>query len=333
MEAYINIIADKILNYKGFNFPVINHLGITTKEKVIDHVTKWLNQFDENERALVIRVTADLLQRYFITEQIESNFLENFFGMQSFLIKDTVPLFLNIQKQGNSQKILYEKFERMRLNRELKTRKNSYIYVDDFIFSGGRVTQDLIPWLESLEENSELIIGLIGWYKTGQYQVSKRISSKIEEIKKDKKITITFNFIYMADHWILENTKFYRNFSENLWPTENLMNNKDLIENKLEGVTYRTFFGNQRVFQNERERNFFEYICLKYGFKIRAKALSPNMKTRALGNHFFDYGFGGLVFNYRNCPNNTPLIFWWGSTNPNDAMSTHWYPLMQRRIY
>ncbi len=219
------------------------------------------------------------------------------------------------------------------MSRGLGNKQNSYVYIDDFIFSGGRVTQDLIPWLESLTENSELTIGLIGWYKSGQYQASKKISSKIEQIKQAKRITIKLHFVYMDNYWILENTKFNRNFSENLWPTESLINNNDLIENKLEGVTYRTFFGEQRVFRNQSERDFFEYISLKYGFKIIEKSQYPNIKTRALGNHFYDYGFGGLVFNYRNCPNNVPLIFWWGSTNPYDPISAHWYPLMQRRTY
>ncbi len=81
VDTYINIVADKLLTYKGFGFPIINPSGITTKEILIDHVTRWLNQFEEGERALLIKITSDLLQRYFITEEIETNFLNNFFVM------------------------------------------------------------------------------------------------------------------------------------------------------------------------------------------------------------------------------------------------------------
>ena len=53
-------------------------------------------------------------------------------------------------------------------------------------------------------------------------------------------------------------------------------------------------------------------------------------KWKPLGiSSFPGFGFGALLFSYRNCPNNTPLAFWWGDWNGNST----WYPLFQRKTY
>jgi hypothetical protein len=329
MENYINIIVNILMDYESFNN--LNHER--KRDVLIRHVIKWSEQFSENERLDVVRLTSHFFSNFYISKNTENQFLENIFLVDKFITNGAVPFFLNIQRNGKSQENLVSRLQTLRFFKKLTIKDNSYLYIDDYIFSGGRVIQDILPWLDTLSVDSHLYIAVIGWYTSGKFRVNQALNKKIEEIAQLKNINISYSFIYNEDKWLLQNTKFYRNYSENLWPTEMLFNRHDLLNRKIENVTYRSIFKPQKMFLSEGDRDFFEYISLKYGYLIMDKVRTINNRTRPLGSHFYDYGFGGLVFNYRNCPNNTPLIFWWGSNDSNDPMSNQWYPLMPRRIY
>ncbi|BCU63540.1 hypothetical protein F941_03036 [Acinetobacter bouvetii DSM 14964 = CIP 107468] len=328
MKNYVKIIANILMDYEYFD--EVNH---RKEEFLTNHVIKWAQQFSESERLDIIRITSHFLSNFYITKTTENQFLEEIFWVDKFTRDGTVPYFLNIQGNGQSQQSLVTRLTNLRVFKKLNIRNNQYLYIDDYIFSGGRVVQDVVPWLDRLSVDSHLYIAVIGWYKSGQYRIEQNLNRKIEEIKKIKKINITYSFIYKDAKWLLENTKFYRNYSENLWPKEILFDRPDLSTRKIDNVTYRAIFEPQKMFLNESDREFFEYISLKYGYLIMDKIQTINTRTRPLGSHFYDYGFGGLVFNYRNCPNNTPLIFWWGSIDLCHPMSSQWYPLMPRRTY
>jgi hypothetical protein len=56
-----------------------------------------------------------------------------------------------------------------------------------------------------------------------------------------------------------------------------------------------------------------EQEFLKAGAVIRAENNNLNRYARPLGNRIMEsFGFGALIVTYRNCPNNSPLVFWAG---------------------
>lgn len=334
MQEYIENIAEKLLGYEPLKCIFKESDSIDTKkEKLRDHVLEWASQFKEAERKDILRISDYILDKYYINEEMEIDFLRSIFDVEGFVHNKTVPHFLNIQKQGNSQKRLVQRIGEIVTGKNLAYRDNCYVYLDDFIFTGGRVSQDILPWLDSLEKSTNLTIITIGWYTSGKYQLDCKIEEKIKKLAQQKGVILEYNYIYMTDSWILENRKFYRNNSENIWPIETTFNFIDLQNRKIENFPYRVIYRQQKVFKNQNDRDFFERICLKYGYDILDKCRTIGPKTKPLGNHFFDYGFGGLVFNYRNCPNNVPLIFWHGSNQNNHPLRHQWYPLMPRHTY
>lgn len=77
------------------------------------------------------------------------------------------------------------------------------------------------------------------------------------------------------------------------------------------------------VFSSEAGRHLLEQQFLVAG--IRVREMCPNLPwtMRTLGATVFQsFGFGSTIVNYRNCPNNTPLVFW--VANP-------WYSLFPRK--
>jgi hypothetical protein len=89
----------------------------------------------------------------------------------------------------------------------------------------------------------------------------------------------------------------------------------------------------KNIFSSETNRQILEEEFTLAGIKIN-NAMSDDLSKRKywkpLGvSSFSGLGFGALVFSYRNCPNNTPLAFWWGDWNEGNI----WYPLFQRKTY
>lgn len=330
MEQYINNIAEKLMGYKGLHFPVIDSHGNTSKQNLVLHTNRWLNQFDETDRYDLARLTSNLLDNFYVEEADEISYIESLFNDSLINQNGLVATPLVIQGNGKSQKDLVESYEKYVAENGYAYNPNVFIYLDDFLFSGGRVYSDLSNYLSMIQEDKNIIIALMGAFSYSLWNSKKKIKSKIENLYSEKKIEVTVKWKVDFE---FENRLSKLNSSDVLWPMQGTLNSPELNIYKLEKFNYRSGFIQSLMFSNNNDRIFLERVCLKYGYRIIERCTNVHSTTRPLGNSFYNYGFGGLIFNYRNCPNNTPLIFWWGSTNPFDPMNAHWYPLMQRRTY
>ncbi|HHP2331333.1 hypothetical protein M3A11_13200, partial [Klebsiella pneumoniae] len=141
---------------------------------------------------------------------------------------------------------------------------------------------------------------------------------------------------------IYENKFIMRNQSDVFWPKEENVN----IPNNLDPIRFistapqgqapgRTGFAASYVFENGNDRDRFEKILCEKGFYIISLCNNPAASMKPLGYKTYrGLGFGGTIFTYRNCPNNTPLVFWWGNPNMEDWNPlSKWYPLMMRKTY
>lgn len=82
----------------------------------------------------------------------------------------------------------------------------------------------------------------------------------------------------------------------------------------------------EQFFSSKKNRDKFEKIILKKSIEIYNQASSNGIRMRPLGNCQYtnmSFGFGTLIFTWRNVPFNTPLIFWYEKKNV-------WYPLFKR---
>lgn len=89
-----------------------------------------------------------------------------------------------------------------------------------------------------------------------------------------------------------------------------------------------------KIFSNTR-REAYERIMFKYGLKIMGFFSKNSGVVKPLGySTFRGFGFGSTVFSFRNCPNNNPLVFWWGDPTASQSHPfSRWYPLLQRKAY
>lgn len=333
-EELCRSIANIIANYRNDEFGIYDET----------HVQRWIEQFDVDEREIVLKETNRILKRNFISkysfEQLAESIIssESVYGDDKDLYWNNVSV-LNIQRKGNSQQELNDIFcaklsEHYDIDTIVNRDSTEYLYIDDFIFSGNRIFTDLNFWLrEKMPTNCKISIVTIGWYLYGQYSLNKRLTKLIADLGLDIKIV----FKSYKDHR-LENRLYRKNFSEVFWPTSTVEELPEVIEYLDKNSftpQYRSVTGlRNNVFSRPR-REEYERIMVKYGLKILSFSSQNSSVVKPLGYHNFnEFGFGSTIFSFRNCPNNNPLVFWWGDpTAPTWHPFSKWYPLMQRNTY
>lgn len=308
-----------------------------------EHVLKWSRQFNDDQR-LVLQETNRILQRTYYNETKVNNFIASVVG-QNRVTGNNPRLFwanvsaLNIQQDGNSQSYLIEKLSQKihadyAVNLAINVENEHYIYIDDILFSGNRIYNDITAFITSNEHlnNYRITVMLLGSFTYGHYATRIRIQRFI--ISQNKNIRIDIK------HWTghsYENRLAWKDRSDIAWPeqeTVDLLAQQNNIR-QIENYPYRVDDGGLfDVFSRER-RSQFEFAMLKAGSTIINFCQNPSPVMKPLGYSVFDgYGFGSVVFTYKNCPNNNPLAFWWG--NPEEGQRSplrRWYPLMRRRTY
>lgn len=297
------------------------------------HVYKWIEQFDENVRLPLLNELAYVLERTYITRQTMKSFLRKLFNaIKSNDSKcnewKNINL-LRIQQRGNSQSEMLSLFDEVLLEECHGTvtvddcsapEADSYIYLDDFIFTGLRLKTDLENWLiNEAPENINLYVVTYGSY-AGFWYNKQSIETVINQIGKK----INLQFIEAVK---LENRKTYSSSSHVLWPS--VTPNDASVVNFEAGLPTQPHkrqpitLTNNGVFPSESGRQLLEEQFLIKGVEIIQGSGNFGPAHKPLGFTGYDsFGFGAMHLTYRNCPNNTPLALWAGYP---------WYPLFPRK--
>ena len=209
----------------------------------------------------------------------------------------------------------------------------AYVYLDDAVFTGNRVKQDIKKWVEAdAPANAKIHVVTILQSTLGRWYAEKEIRKEAEAVQKN----IDIKWWHEIE---LENRRLYRNASSVLWPVS-IPDDPDVKTYVEQEEKYpfkpRMPLGRSTndIFSSEQGRQLLEREMLVAGIKIRSFYPNPKPILRPLGFGPFGLGFGATVFTFHNCPNNCPLAFWWGDP---DADSGHhlskWYPLLPRKTY
>lgn len=310
-------------------------------EPTPEHVERWLGQFTPDQQLPFLREFEHVIKQTFITRRTVKRFLRNLVTNQGLVGNDPTTYwssanFLNIQRNGQSQKEMLKLFSKcledecgLNLN-DCGDAGGDFIYLDDVLFSGNRVGNDLEPWIvNEAPQSAKVHVIVAALHSGGSYLVDKRLKSVIAQ--SSKKITVKY---WRALE--IENRKWFKNRSGVLWPTE--------APNVAEVQAYmalpsrfpfepRNPSANPiEPFSSEAGRQVLESEFFIAGAKIRAMSDSPKQSMRPLGYSPFGVGFGSMIATYRNCPNNCPLAMWWGDPEATSG-ALHWYPLLQRETY
>ena len=306
-----------------------------------DHIDRWVSQFLPENQLLILREIQHVFESTYYSKNKIMDFLESLCQTKKLVGDNPKEFwaqinFLQIQERGNSQIEMLTLFDNCLMKHhkisisDCGKSNEKFIYLDDVIFSGFHVTNDLDKWIRGCApKNAKIYICVFSLHKLGEYQVKKHLNNVIQESNKN----ILFEFWRCKE---FENRVRYRNNSEVLWPCE--LPEDPLVEefqkyNQNYPFIAREQGGNFQPFSSEAGRKLLEREFLMAGLKIKSYCKQPNEMLRPLGYSLFGLGFGSMIVTYRNCPNNSPLALWWG--NPNESKSnplSKWYPLFPRKI-
>lgn len=305
------------------------------------HVDRWVSQFTPAIQLDFLHEFDHVIKQTFFTKASVLTFLAKLVQNTGLAGADAASYwaranFLRIQKSGQSQKEMLTLFgdclkEQCGLDiAKCGDANGDYIYLDDVLFTGGRIATDLQAWISTRAPAKAVVhVIVMALHSSGHYYLtSSRLKKAIAASGKDIKIQF----------WralVLENQKYRKNDSSVLWPAT-IPNDGAVQAYIASEKTYplepRQVGGALGVFSSEAGRQLLEQEFLIAGVKIRSLTQTPKDFVRPLGNGNFGVGFGSMIATYRNCPNNCPLAMWWG--NPADTSGAlHWYPLLSRKTY
>lgn len=330
-DDLLSSVAETIKTYRKGELP----------EPTRDHVDRWLHQFTPALQLPFLREFNHVIAHSFFTRENVKNFLHHLVTNAKLAGSDPTAYwssanFLNIQQNGLSQKEMLKLFATcLREECDLDLANcgragGDFIYLDDAMFSGNRVGNDLGPWINNQAPQSAVVHVIVAaLYSGGSYQVDKKLKSAIEQ--SGKKISVKY---WRAVQ--IENRKWHKNSSGVLWPTDvpdvaevdaymALPSRFPFEPRQPIGSVIKPFF-------SEAGRQILESEFFIAGAKIRSMSENPKESMRPLGYSRFGVGFGSTIVTYRNCPNNCPLAIWWGDPKATSG-ALHWYPLLPREGY
>ena len=326
-------IAHTILDYRSGEIP----------EPTPEHVERWIRQFDRSIQLPLLRELDHVLEqtyfprayvRQFFAAQVQDEDLTGGALCQFWQAAHI----LDIQQNGYSQAEIRELFgEALKQQCGLQLERcgvegGDFVYLDDVLFSGSRIGNDLSAWIEhAAPEKGTVPVLVIASYRLGEWQCEGRLKEAAQAAGKELK----FHF-WAAERF--ENRKKYRDDSEVLWPVS-LPEDADLnaylaLETKFPFVLRQAGGRLEHgLFSSEEGRQLLEREMLLAGMRIRSFSSNPHRVLRPLGFSPFGLGFGSMIVTFRNCPNNAPLALWWGDPTRIGHPFSNWYPLLPRKTY
>jgi len=311
-------------------------------EPTPEHVDCWVKQFSADVQVPLLSELNHVLDKTYFSKTFVTDFFahqiqhDQLAGANHCAFWQSAN-FLNIQQRGHSQKEILALFEESLAAHcgialdDCGSDGGPFFYLDDVLFSGGRIGTDLRNWIQNeAPVKAKVQILVIGTHELGEWQCKKGLNETAT--KAGKKITFE---IWRAIHF--ENRKKYKDQSEVLWPAA-IPGDAALAEYMAEETKFpfesRGAGGvlTNKIFTGEPGRQLIEREMLLAGVNIREGCQNPKKVMRPLGFGHFGLGFGATVVTYRNCPNNCPLALWWGDPNATSG-AFHWYPLLPRKTY
>jgi hypothetical protein len=301
------------------------------------HVDRWIQQFDTAVQEPILAELDHVFKQTYLSKtrvmRVLSGLVKNskFAGENPGAFWKNVA-FLNIQGGGSSQREMLEIFSDILVKEcglkveDCGSESETFLYLDDAIFSGNRVRNDLMGWIKSDAPSTATVrVVVIASHSNGQEYAKRHIQQAAQTAKKQIKLDEWWRIVQLEDR------KGHINTSEVLRPVS--LPEDDLTTAYVEMLKDFGYppilrkagaMGDSRIFSSEAGRDLLEQQLLQAGLQIRED--SPYLKEnhRPLGYMVLKtLGFGALLVTFRNCPNNCPLAFW---------VDDPWYPLFPRKI-
>lgn len=295
-----------------------------------ERVECWIGQFDDDVQLPILREMDHVLHKTYFSRKGTSKFLAGLFQNEKIVGKDPCDFwkdikFLDIQGRGASQKEMLALFSKILEKQcgfgidDCGADPAAFAYLDDAIFSGGHIKNDLTSWIaDDAPKDAILHVIVIAIHRSSYYN-----RNKVGEAIKASGKSIDVKWWRAIE---LEDRKAHTTTSDVLRPVS--IPDDETVKAYVEAMRYppnlRTagHVGGNGIFSSDAGRKILEAEFLKAGVRIREMCPHLNQYQRPLGNMILEtLGFGSLIVTFRNCPNNAPLALWAGDP---------WYPLFPR---
>ena len=301
-------------------------------EPTPEHVDRWIRQFGDDVQVPMLRELEYVFKRTYYSRDRVLGLLRTLVNYPpnrsanapcSFWQRAEIP---GMQQVGESQSVIRNLFGGalhyecgLNIDR-INADGNTFVYLDDALFTGNRIIQDLREWMPQSPDKATVYVCVIASHTSGEYWCQTRIQQIADQFGKE--IDVRFWRFHR-----FESRRYYRNESDVLWPTF-VTDMEDDFQPRQVGRE------ESRLFTGEPGRQLLERELYDAGRRIQGFAANPSAVLKPLGFSNFYPGFGSLFVTYRNCPNNCPLALWYGdpSYGPNHPLG-RWYPLFPRKTY
>ena len=272
-----------------------------------------------------------LKQTYYSQERM-TKFLRGIINTQKLVGDDPSKfwqdiVFLDIQRGGNSQTDMLALFNELLQDQcgfgitECGDDSSTYLYLDDCLFTGKRVTRDLKAWVvNEAPEKAKLHVVVIAFHSNGFFYTEKHIEEAIAGTGKEIEV------LWWRSAVFENRVELHKDVTDVLRPT--YIPKDANVQAYVEQMEYPPilrspgYTGINSLYTNDRGKKLLEQEFLKKGAHIRQLIPDMGITQRPLGHSpLVSLGFGSLMVTYRNCPNNAPLALWIGDP---------WYPLFPR---
>jgi len=295
-----------------------------------DHVETWVNQFDDDAQTPILVELDHVLKKTYLPKKAVKQFLKQLAANEQLATDDPCALwrdiaFLDIQKGGNSQRDMLAMFDKVLQKQcgfgvaDCSASPAAFLYLDDAIFTGNRVLNDIRSWLQgAAPKKPKLHVVTVAYHRGGQWYASQEIEKAANGMGK----SVDISWWRCLE---IEDRKSQINVSDVLRPVSLPDGAAEYAQTLMYPPVLRTpgSVGENGFFSSEAGRHLLEQEFLKAGLRIRSMCPYLNKYQRPLGNMVLDtLGFGSIFVTFRNCPNNCPLALWAGDP---------WYPLFPRK--
>lgn len=294
------------------------------------HVRQWIEQFSANVREPILTEMIHVFGKSYASRASVTQFLKAVVSSKKFAGDDPATFwkgvsFLRLQQAGNSQREMLDLVD-VALNdaygfasADCGNNPHTYVYLDDGVFSGGRIKGDLIRWIQhDAPVSAKVAVIVMAEHMGGSYFARTRIQKAANSAGKEIEVKIW--------HAIqIEDRRAYIENSDVLRPKVIPIEAQAYVNSFQYQPVLRTLanVGGKGFFSSGDARNLVEQEFLKGGIVVRDRCPLLPDQMRPLGCTLLQTtGFGTMFVTHRNIPNNAPLVLWAGDP---------WYPLFPRK--
>jgi len=190
-QKLLESIASTISDYRAGQIPQIDAA----------HVDRWIKQFDKAVRDPILTELDNVLKKTYLPKTAVKKFLAGLVKNEDLATADPCTFwrdvaFLDIQQGGNSQHVMLAMFDEvLRKHRGFHIKdcgKNpaAFVYLDDAIFTGNRVLNDIRSWLQTkAPKKAKLHVITVAFHRGGKWYASQKLEKAASDAKKSVDIS------------------------------------------------------------------------------------------------------------------------------------------------